>query len=657
MAYVLAIDQGTSSSRAIVFDERGREVGAAQRTFEGLYPQDGWVEQDPEALWAATLTAGREAIATSGVEPASIAAIGIANQRETTLLWDAGTGASLGNAIVWQDRRTAARCEEVRSDGLESDLVDITGLLIDPYFSSTKLEWLLARDGVARRAAAGELRFGTVDSFLVWRLTKGGSHVTDATNASRTQLFDIRAQVWSERLLEYFGIPPAVLPSVRDCVDDFGVADAEWFGAEIPIRGVAGDQQAALVGQGCFTPGMTKSTYGTGCFLIANTGAERVRSEARLLTTVGYRVDGVPTYAIEGSIFNAGVAIKWLRDQVGLIDTAADTEAAARRTGGDTGGVFVVPAFTGLGAPHWRPDARGLVTGLTLDAGADEIVTATLQSVAFQTVDLLAAAQTDGVAVTDLRVDGGMAVNDWFCQFLADVADVAVARPANTETTAVGAGLLAVVGAGLHTDLAAAGQAWRLDAPARRFHPQATAATRSGWLAGWHAAVERTLNVPTRDALTGLLDRRAFIAEADRHLRLAERRDSSLALMYVDLDRFKQINDRFGHAVGDATLKAFAHIVLTNVREVDVVARIGGEEFVILLVDTTLDGARLVAERIRTRTRGIAVDGLPANHQVTVSAGVAASSTDENLDAFMARADAALYEAKAAGRDCIREAP
>ena len=369
MAYVLAIDQGTSSSRAIVFDERGREVGAAQRAFEGLYPQDGWVEQDPEALWAATLTAGREAIATTGVEPTSIAAIGIANQRETTLLWDARTGASLGNAIVWQDRRTAARCEEVRSDGLEPDLVDITGLLIDPYFSSTKLEWLLARDGVARRAAAGELRFGTVDSFLIWRLTKGASHFTDATNASRTQLFDIRAQVWSERLLEYFRIPPAVLPAVRDCIDDFGVADAEWFGAEIPIRGVAGDQQAALVGQGCFMPGMTKSTYGTGCFLIANTGAERVRSEARLLTTVGYRVDGVPTYAIEGSIFNAGVAIKWLRDQVGLIDTAADTEAAARRTGGDTGGVFVVPAFTGLGAPHWRPDARGLGHGLDTRRG------------------------------------------------------------------------------------------------------------------------------------------------------------------------------------------------------------------------------------------------------------------------------------------------
>lgn len=657
MAYVLAIDQGTSSSRAIVFDERGREAGAAQRPFEGVFPRDGWVEQDPEALWTATVTAGREAVAVSGVEPTSIAAIGIANQRETTLLWDARTGESLGNAIVWQDRRTAARCQEVRADGLESDLVDITGLLIDPYFSSTKLEWLLARDGVARRAAGGELRFGTVDSFLVWRLTKGASHCTDATNASRTQLFDIRTQAWSERLLEYFGIPPSVLPVVRDCIDDFGVADAEWFGAAIPIRGVAGDQQAALVGQGCFTPGMTKSTYGTGCFLIANTGAERVRSEARLLTTVGYRVDGVPTYAIEGSIFSAGVAIKWLRDQVGLIETAADTEAAGHRTGGDTGGVFVVPAFTGLGAPHWRPDARGLVTGLTLDAGADEIVTATLQSVAFQTADLLAAAQTDGVAVTDLRVDGGMAVNDWFCQFLADVADIAVARPANTETTAVGAGLLAATGAGLHADLTAAGRAWRLDAPSRRFRPEAPAAARSGWLAGWHAAVERTLNVPARDALTGLLDRRAFVAEAHRHLRLAERRDSSLALLYVDLDRFKQINDRFGHAVGDATLRAFAHIVLTNVREVDVVARIGGEEFVILLVDTTLAGAGRVAERIRARTRKMEVDGLPSATQVTVSAGVAASGPGEDLDVFMARADAALYDAKAAGRDCVRAAP
>jgi len=652
--YVLAIDQGTSSSRAIVFDGAGREVAAAQRPFDQFFPHDGWVEQDPEALWKATLEAGREAIGASGVAPNSLGAIGIANQRETTLVWDARTGAPVGNAVVWQDRRTAERCERARSEGIEPELVDITGLLIDPYFSSTKLEWLLARDGLGRRARAGELRFGTVDTFLVWRLTKGEKHLTDATNASRTQLFDIGRQAWSERLLDYFGIPDAVLPEVRDCIDDFGVADAEWFGAAIPIRGVAGDQQAALVGQGCFAPGLTKSTYGTGCFLIANTGGQRVRSRARLLTTVGYRVAGETCYAVEGSIFNAGVAIKWLRDKAGLIETAAETEAAARRTGGDTGGVYVVPAFTGLGAPHWRPDARGLVTGLTLDSGADEIVTATLESVAFQTADLLAAAAADGVSVKALRVDGGMAVNDWFCQFLADVTDLEVARPVNTETTAVGAGLLAAVGAGLHADLESAAKAWDLHRPERSFTPDATPAARSTWLGGWHAAVQRALSVPARDPLTGLLDRRGFMGEADRRLQLAERRGESVALLYVDLDRFKQINDGFGHAVGDAALHAFAQVAQMGVRDEDVVARIGGEEFVILLADTSLDDARLVAERIRTQIRAVAVNGLPADFAVTVSVGIAGSNGGEALDAFMARADAALYEAKAAGRDCVR---
>ena len=656
MAYLLAIDQGTSSSRAIVFDQDGRVVAAGQRTFDQLFPHDGWVEQEPEALWQATLAAAREAIAESGVAPASIAAVGIANQRETTLVWDAETGQPFGNAIVWQDRRTAERCERARRDGMEPELIETTGLVIDPYFSSTKLEWLLSRNGLASRAAAGKVRFGTVDSFLIWRLTKGASHVTDATNASRTQLFDISHQVWSESALGYFSVPRSVLPSVHDCVDDFGIADAEWFGAPIPIRGVAGDQQAALVGQGCLATGLTKSTYGTGCFLIANTGSERVRSKARLLTTVGYRIAGEPVYAVEGSIFNAGVAIKWLRDKVGLIETAGDTEAAARRIGGDTGGVFVVPAFTGLGAPHWRPDARGLMTGLTLDTGADEIVTATLKSVAFQTADLLTAAAADGVAVTALRVDGGMVVNNWFCQFLADVSGLGVARPANTETTAVGAGLLAAVGAGLYTDLEAAASAWNLDRPARSFAPETTAATRSTWLGGWHAAVERTLNVPARDPLTGLLDRRGFVTEANRRLRLAARRRVPLALLYIDLDRFKQINDRFGHAVGDAVLHEFARVAEMSVRDDDIVARIGGEEFVILLVDTRLDGAMLVAERVRTETCSVEVNDLPRGFSVTASVGIAESASGEKLDAFMARADAALYEAKAAGRNCVRVA-
>ena len=493
MTHLLAIDQGTSSSRAIVFDAEGRAIASAQHPVDQLFPRDGWVEQDAEALWRGVLAAGRDAIAAAGVAAKSIAAIGITNQRETTLLWDARTGATIGNAISWQDRRTAARCERARADGMEAELAAVTGLLPDPYFSSTKLAWLLEQGDNGTRARRGALRFGTVDSFLVWRLTKGRRHVTDATNAARTQLFDIGDQAWSERLLDYFAVPSAVLPTVLDCVDDFGVADAEWFGAPIPLLGVAGDQQAALLGQACFERGQTKCTFGTGCFLIANTGGQRVASAARLLTTVGYRLGGETTYALEGSVFNAGVAIKWLRDKLGLIARAADTEAAARRIDGDTGGVFVVPAFTGLGAPHWRPDARGLVTGLTLDTGVDEIVTATLKSVAFQTADLLAAAAADGLPAREVRVDGGMVANDWFCQFLADATGIAVARPANTETTAVGAALLAATGAGVGADPRAVAQKWNLHAPARRFSATVDDATRLTWAAAWRKAVARAL--------------------------------------------------------------------------------------------------------------------------------------------------------------------
>ena len=491
--HVLAIDQGTSSSRAVVFDAAGQAVASAQRPLDQLYPKDGWVEQDAEALWRSVLAAGREAIAASGLAAGDIDAIGITNQRETTVLWDAASGAAVANAVSWQDRRTASRCEQARADGMEAELAAITGLLPDPYFSSTKLAWLLEQGDNASRAGRGDLRFGTVDSFLIWRLTKGNRHVTDATNAARTQLFDIGQQAWSDRLLDYFGVPTNVLPTVLDCVDDFGVADAEWFGAPIPIRGVAGDQQAALLGQACFAPGDAKCTFGTGCFLIANTGPRRVASAARLLTTVAYRLAGQTTYALEGSVFTAGVAIKWLRDKLGLIASAAETEAAARRTNGETGGVFVVPAFTGLGAPHWRPDARGLVTGLTLDTGVDEIVTATLKSVAFQTADLLAAAAADGLPAQTLRIDGGMAANDWFCQFLADATGIAAARPANTETTAVGAALLAAAGAGVAADPAAVARKWNLHAPERVFAPAVDDAVRQTWLADWQRAVERAL--------------------------------------------------------------------------------------------------------------------------------------------------------------------
>ena len=490
MAYLLAIDQGTSSSRAVVFDGAGRVVADARRPLTQSFPAAGWVEQDPEALWTSVLEAAREAIAKSGVAAARIAAIGITNQRETTVLWDAETGAAVANAIVWQDRRTVARCEQALRDGMEGECVETTGLLIDPYFSSTKIEWLLGRADIAEQANRGKLRVGTVDSFLIWRLTKGRCHATDATNASRTQLFDIGRQGWSQPLLDYFGVPLSLLPEVRDCVADFGVADAEWFGAAIPIRGVAGDQQAALIGQACCAPGTVKSTYGTGCFIIANTGAQRLSSKSRLLTTIGYRLDGVPCYALEGSIFNAGVAVQWLRDQLGLIANAADTEAAAKRTGGDTGGVFVVPAFTGLGAPHWQPEARGLITGLTLASSADQIVTATLQSIGFQTADLLAAMHRDGVAASKVRIDGGMAANDWFCGFLADVCGVAVVRPANIETTVIGAGLLAAVGAGQHANLEDAAHAWGLHS-GRTFLPTAAAEVRSIWQTGWQAAITR----------------------------------------------------------------------------------------------------------------------------------------------------------------------
>ncbi len=493
MSHVLAIDQGTSSSRAIVFDPAGAVVAAAQRPFDQSYPADGLVEQDAEDIWRTTVDAVRQALAAAaagGVETRDIAAMGIANQRETTVLWDADTGAAVHPAIVWQDRRTAEHCTAMRKDGVEDAIRDITGLLIDPYFSSTKLAWLLDQPGIRRKAEAGRLRFGTIDSFLIWRFTNGRKHCTDATNASRTQLYDIVRHAWSDTLLDYFGIPAAVLPELKDSVDDFGVSDPAHFGVALPIRGVAGDQQAALVGQGCLEPGMTKSTYGTGCFLMTNTGDDRIASKARLLTTVGYRIDGKSAFALEGSIFSAGAAIKWLRDRLGLIGTAAESEVLARRIEGETRGVYVVPAFTGLGAPHWRPDARGLITGLTLDDGRDEIVAATLKSVGFQTADLMRAVKDDGVAAGALRVDGGMVVNDWFCQFLADVTGVPIERPEVTETTAYGAALLAALGAGLIADLAEASAAWR---PEARFAANVSPAQREEWLVGWRRAVHRAL--------------------------------------------------------------------------------------------------------------------------------------------------------------------
>jgi glycerol kinase len=494
MAAILAIDQGTSSSRAIVFDGSGRILGAAQREFDQHFPRDGWVEHDPETLWRTVLEAGRGALAAAGLDGRDLAAIGITNQRETTLVWDAVTHAPLHAAIVWQDRRTAERCVEIRKDGMAPEIAERTGLVVDPYFSSTKLAWLLDNvAGLRTRAERGEVRFGTVDSFLIWRLSGGRCHATDATNASRTQLYHIERGDWDATLLDYFRIPRPLLPEVRDCVGDYGVASAEWFGAEVPILGVAGDQQAALLGQACIGPGMTKSTYGTGCFVVANTGDRRVRSAEGLLSTVAYRVNGKTTFAVEGSIFVAGAAVKWLRDGLGLVDSAAATEAAARSAGVRAGGVYVVPAFTGLGAPHWRPEARGLVCGLTLDTKREDIVTATLAAVGYQTQELLTALRRDGAPVSRLRVDGGMVANDWLCQFIADITGVPVERPVVTETTALGAAMLAAVGAGEVASLDASASLWQLD---RAFAPVLPVVEREGLLAGWRDAVARTLLRP-----------------------------------------------------------------------------------------------------------------------------------------------------------------
>ena len=499
MTYIMALDQGTSSSRAVIYTDAGTVVALAQQEFATITPQDGWVEQDPEEIWQSVLAVGREALQFAGLDATQIAAIGITNQRETTLLWDRATGRCLYNAIVWQDRRGAARCERMATEQLfdgqsvDGAIREITGLVIDPYFSSTKLAWLLdtVPNGHAR-AGSGELCFGTVDSFLVWHLTKGARHVTDATNASRTQLFDIAQQCWSEPLLDLFNVPTAVLPEVLDCIADFGIAAPEWFGAPIPIFGIAGDQQAALIGQACFDAGMSKSTYGTGCFVMTHTGEDISRSSQQLLSTVAYRIDGKPSYALEGSIFVAGVAIQWLRDQLGLIEHAADTAEAFARTQGETHGVYVVPAFTGLGAPYWQPQARGLITGLTLDSDKDHLITAFLQSVAYQTRTLLDAMAADGAPVTTLRVDGGMVVNEAFCQFLCDVLDVPVQRPADVETTVRGAGVLAAIGAGLFADLQEAAALWRLGAD---FVPTMPMAKRQALLAGYARAVAQTLTV------------------------------------------------------------------------------------------------------------------------------------------------------------------
>jgi glycerol kinase len=490
--HVLAIDQGTTSSRAIVFDRQARPVAAAQKELRQIYPADGWVEHDAEEIWADTLDVCRRAIAGAGLAPAAIAAIGITNQRETSILWERSTGRPVHNAIVWQDRRTAPWCRVQVAAGHEGLVQERTGLLIDAYFSAGKLVWLLDNvPGARARAARGELAFGTVDSYLLHRLTGGRTHATDATNASRTMLFDIRRQGWDEELLGLFGVPREVLPEVRDSSGDFGAADAAHLGAAIPIAGIAGDQQAATFGQACFAPGMIKSTYGTGCFALMNIGQAPVVSRHRMLTTVAYRLEGRPTFAIEGAIFIAGAAVQWLRDRLGIIASAGETARLAAEVP-DTHGVYLVPAFTGLGAPHWQPDARAAIHGLTLDSGRAHIVRAALESVAYQTRDLMEAMAADGGSrPRALRIDGGMVVNDWLCQFLADILDLPVERPVVTETTALGAAYLAGLATGVYPSIDAVSKGWHRE---RLFEPAMPADLRERLHAGWRRALARTLD-------------------------------------------------------------------------------------------------------------------------------------------------------------------
>ncbi len=489
--HILAIDQGTTSSRAMIFDGSGHCVALAQQEFKQIYPRDGWVEHDPEEIWQSVLAVCRQVLEKADEAGVEVVGIGITNQRETTLVWDRQTGKPLYNAIVWQDRRTADYCAELKAAGHEEQVAEQTGLLLDSYFSATKLRWILDNVAGARaRAEKGELAFGTVDSFLLWRLTGGGSHATDATNASRTMLFNIHSQEWDKSLLNLFQLPESLLPDVKDCIADFGATDTNLFGRAIPIGGIAGDQQAAAIGQACLDPGMIKSTYGTGCFVLMNTGDKVIRSQNRLLTTVAYRVDGQVSYAVEGSIFVAGAAIQWLRDALKLIDSAGEVEGLAQGLDSNRG-VYLVPAFTGLGAPHWDPHARGAIFGLTRDTGVAEIVRATLESVGYQTYDLMEAMKRDSeTASKALRVDGGMVANNWFLQFLADLLDVPVERPQVTETTALGAAYLAGVQFGLFESLADIGQHWQRDA---LFTPKLSHVERNKLLLGWQRAVSRVL--------------------------------------------------------------------------------------------------------------------------------------------------------------------
>ena len=486
--HILAIDQGTTSTRAIVFDAAGRPVASAQKELAQIYPRPGWVEHDPEEIWRATVEVCRGALAGSRLDASHLAGIGITNQRETTVVWDRATGKPVHNAIVWQDRRTSEICAELRRGGHAKAISDKTGLLLDPYFSGTKMAWILQNVAGAQAAAdKGALAAGTIESFLLWRLTGGKVHASDATNASRTMLLDIRNGTWDPELTTLLGVPRSMLPTVVDNAGELGVTTAEILGAPVPVLGMAGDQQAATVGQACIKPGMVKATYGTGCFAILNTGSIAMRSSHRLLTTIAYQLGGRRTYALEGSIFIAGAAVQWLRDGLRLIKTSAEVEAVAG-TAKQGHGVYMVPAFVGLGAPYWDAEARGALLGLTRDTGPAEIAAATLDSVCYQTRDLIEAMRGDGAQIDELRVDGGMVVNDPLMQRLADTVGAPVERPQVIETTALGAAFLAGLQAGLWPSLEALSATWSLD---RAFQPTEDTPSRDRRYTGWKDAVRR----------------------------------------------------------------------------------------------------------------------------------------------------------------------
>lgn len=492
MQYLLAIDQGTTNSRAIIFDQAGLAVSQHGMPLTQYFPENGWVEQDPDEIFQNTLTCIRQALKKAGLTAKDIRAIGITNQRETTIVWDKHTGLPIYRAIVWQDRRTTDLCEHLATTGLNTEILTKTGLLLDPYFSATKIMWLLNNvEGARSRALKGDLLFGTVDTFLLWKLTHGQVHKTDASNASRTLLYDIHTQMWDDEILNVLEIPRKLLPEVHANVYPFGEVDVSFLGATIPISGMAGDQHAATVGQACFDTGMVKATFGTGAFMIINTDHNIVSSENKLLSTIAYQVNQRMTYALEGSIFSAGATVKWLRDKLQVINTATESEYAAEQVA-DNGGVYLIPAFNGLGAPYWQPHARCAIVGLKQDSNKNHIVRAGLESVCYQARDLLEAASSDFDAKkwVTLRVDGGMVVNNWFLQFLANVLQIPVERPHCIETTALGAAYLAGLQVGVYQSLDEIAQLWRLE---RRFDPQMTQQEADDLYAGWKQAVKRVM--------------------------------------------------------------------------------------------------------------------------------------------------------------------